>query len=185
MQSYVWVNARLQVLPPRYSWQIRPKGMTKMGADGPLHVRRPRKIAREHWAGIAARHADGESMASIARAYQCTAPAIRYIVRQRGQSQHAQLAPDGEEHAPLAAQPEPGKVARSRAVAGAPVPQMPQFDPGLREAITLEIARFLVAFDAVLGAPDPAGRDRLRDAIDRLMRAAARVRIELEGGAAL
>ncbi|HWL20532.1 MAG TPA: hypothetical protein VNS33_12745 [Bradyrhizobium sp.] len=39
------------------------------------------KIANSEWPSIVRRHLDGESIASIARSYNCTAPAIRYIVR--------------------------------------------------------------------------------------------------------
>jgi hypothetical protein len=53
-------------------------------------------------------------------------------------------------------------------------------DPRLREAMSMEIARFLVAFDAVLDLPDGEACDQLRTRIDRLMRTAARIRIELE-----
>ena len=38
------------------------------------------KIARTEWPAIIARHQGGETLASIARSYACTAPAIRYIV---------------------------------------------------------------------------------------------------------
>jgi hypothetical protein len=39
------------------------------------------KIARSEWPRIAARHANGESHAAIARDYGCSAPNIRYIVK--------------------------------------------------------------------------------------------------------
>ncbi len=57
---------------------------------------------------------------------------------------------------------------------------MAALDPAVRERITGDIAAFLYALDAIVRAPGPENMDQLREAADRLMRAAARVRIELE-----
>src|SRR5215831_19200822 len=49
--------------------------------DGIMAAKREKgKIAHAEWPAIVGRYAGGESMASIARSYGCTAPAIRYIV---------------------------------------------------------------------------------------------------------
>ena len=50
----------------------------------------------------------------------------------------------------------------------------------LREAITVEISTFLVALDDAIGEGKAESLQRLREATDRLLRAAARIRIELE-----
>lgn len=153
-------------------------------------MRQQRKISRDEWAAIAARHATGESLASIGRVYDCTAPAIRYILRQARKSDPA-LMPD--QTIPSAVQPldadlagderrraEPASGSGRGAKGQAGSNQRAVFDPSLREAMTLEISAFLVAFDAVVVGGTPEAFDRLRGATDRLMRAAARVRIELE-----
>jgi transposase-like protein len=120
-----------------------------------------RKIPHEEWSTIASRYSGGESLASIARAYHCTAPAVRYIVRQvkRQESNEVGVA----------------KAARRKAsVPGDGV------NASLREMMTLEISAFLVALDAVLAQGDGDALRQLRTATDRLLRAAARVRVELE-----
>ena len=44
------------------------------------NVRIRGKIPRDEWPKIAARFQNGETLTEIARSYDCTAPAIRYIV---------------------------------------------------------------------------------------------------------
>jgi len=44
------------------------------------NVRIRGKIPREEWPKIAARFHNGETLTEIGRSYNCTAPAIRYIV---------------------------------------------------------------------------------------------------------
>jgi hypothetical protein len=53
-------------------------------------------------------------------------------------------------------------------------------DRALRERITEDIAIFLAAFDAALDHDTAESRTGLREATDRLLRAGARTRIELE-----
>jgi hypothetical protein len=53
-------------------------------------------------------------------------------------------------------------------------------DQALRERVHTELAAFLVAFDAALADDTPESRAGLREATDRLLRAGARTRIELE-----
>lgn len=155
-----------------------------MDDNGPLQARRSRKIARQEWAAIKSRHATGESLASIARAYQCTAPAIRYIVRQDAKRVPAASPPQDDERLPLPAREPADDNAGRRPAAAVPSSQAAGFTPELREVMAVQIAHFLVAFDAVLASPGAANCDQLRDAVDRLMRAAARVRIELESASA-
>ncbi|MBV9967008.1 MAG: hypothetical protein JO008_15080, partial [Alphaproteobacteria bacterium] len=53
-------------------------------------------------------------------------------------------------------------------------------DSELRARVDADIAAFLAAFDAALAQDTPETRGALRDATDRLLRAGARTRIELE-----
>jgi hypothetical protein len=53
-------------------------------------------------------------------------------------------------------------------------------DSELRARVDGDIAAFLAAFDAALAEDTPASRTGLREATDRLLRAGARTRIELE-----
>ena len=53
-------------------------------------------------------------------------------------------------------------------------------DQALRDRVAGDITAFLTAFDAALAHDTPESRAGLRDATDRLLRAGARTRIELE-----
>lgn len=53
-------------------------------------------------------------------------------------------------------------------------------DQALRERVHTDLAAFLAAFDAALAYDTPESRAGLREATDRLLRAGARTRIELE-----
>jgi len=53
-------------------------------------------------------------------------------------------------------------------------------DRALRERVEADIGAFLTAFDAALARDTPESRAGLREATDRLLRAGARTRIELE-----
>jgi hypothetical protein len=142
------------------------------------------KISKSEWPDILARHSAGESLASIARRYACTPPAIRYIVLREGKSaaERPQLASGA-----------PAGARRAEAIAS----QAPKTTPAeggrqdtgrrtsmsaLRERITSEIAAFLVALD-VVSDNSKSSLDALRAATDRLLRASARVRMELDNTA--
>jgi len=138
---------------------------------GPL-----RKIPRQEWAAIANRRHQGESFASIARTYDCTPPAIRYIVQRGSQLRDGEAVPPSVVSRPSAA---------SRSVRAAmPGPFRQTSTTGLnvvlRDATTAEVANFLVAFDGAIEDPTTHALENLRDATDRLLRAVARVRIALE-----
>jgi hypothetical protein len=171
----------------------------KMTSELPAAIERPmRKIARSEWARIAARYAAGEALASIARDYHCTPPAIRYIVRHGTKSgPKPAAAVPGRDHAsrnegkaereivsesentarlkPTELQVETSVVSRPNSEA-----ETIGFDFSLRDVMTLEVSAFLVAFEAVMHKPAGTEFDQLRDATDRLLRAVARIRIELE-----
>jgi len=53
-------------------------------------------------------------------------------------------------------------------------------DRALRDRVDGDIAAFLTAFDAALASDTVESRTELREATDRLLRAGARTRIELE-----
>lgn len=53
-------------------------------------------------------------------------------------------------------------------------------DRALRDRVHADTAAFLAAFDAALAEDTPESRAGLREATDRLLRAGARTRIELE-----
>jgi hypothetical protein len=52
--------------------------------------------------------------------------------------------------------------------------------PSLRARIAAEFEEVTTALDTAIEEPSPAAFDDLRDATDQLMRAAARIRLEIE-----
>jgi hypothetical protein len=54
------------------------------------------------------------------------------------------------------------------------------FDWGLRERVTESFDQFLKTLDATLSVPEPEALDALRDDANHVMRAIARVRLEIE-----
>ena len=163
--------------------------------------RQQRKIERAEWPAIAARHSGGESLASIARAYGCTAPAIRYIVERQRTAQHrdrksamrskaGSLAEEPSLHDPLpgarSGDPRSGEgsfpLEKNRATTRPASAIQSGLSLSFRESIMVEVSAFLVAFDAVVRQLTDENLELLRTATDRLLRAAARVRIELERG---
>jgi transposase-like protein len=133
------------------------------------------KIPHSEWTAIRARHASGESLASIARQYDCTAPAIRYILRRAHPDRATAHNGDATEPTPtkrhwLSRESPDTSPTRSRCL----------ISPELHKRITREISIFLVALDAALLGATPSSADTMHDAADRLMRAAARLLMELE-----
>ena len=159
--------------------------------------RRKGKIPVSEWKAIAARRNAGEALAHIARDYGCTGPAIGYIVNRfasrGGASTQIQSRAAAEGKAWKAAHRAQATLSEGQhagttsllspsapIVAKSAGSKMAALDPAVRERITGDIAAFLYALDAIVRAPGPENMDQLREAADRLMRAAARVRIELE-----
>src|ERR1700756_826849 len=92
------------------------------------------KIYHAEWALITARHNGGETFASIARSYGCTAPAIRYIVNRQARGLEA-----GTAAAPSAALE--GRALRAGTTTE---PQTRSgIDRQLREQVNSDIAAFL------------------------------------------
>jgi hypothetical protein len=175
------------------------------------------KIPHAEWPAIRARRARGEALASIARDYGCTAPAIRYIVR-RGERANDVLTPQlGSTGAAVpptpggraAALPREGRKGRGRRplttsslaarVPSRPAPALLTAVPEVREEdiarsrdgaarlaedlrtrVISDIAPFLVAIDAAFERASPETFGTLREATNRLMRAAARTLIEID-----
>jgi hypothetical protein len=153
------------------------------------------KIARDRWPSIVERYKGGGTMAELAREYGCTPPAIRYILTRMGAlsaSRSSQLPRDvglkGEAHAheqidvgglgspgrpPFRQQSTYKHSSPERAMEGGVV------DVDLRKRLSADVANLLVSIDQAV-AYDVGSLSTLEDAIDRLMRSAARVRIELE-----
>ncbi|HZU89531.1 MAG TPA: hypothetical protein VE993_09775 [Stellaceae bacterium] len=72
-------------------------------------------------------------------------------------------------------------MARPQGAADPPQPREGgAIDQALRERVYADTAAFLAAFDAALADDTPESRAGLREATDRLLRAGARTRIELE-----
>jgi hypothetical protein len=146
------------------------------------------KIPHQEWPAIRARYAGGESLASIARDFGCTGPAIRYIVNRPASDGESAPAAVPRRAAPPpeirpAEAPRPVPVVADTPTATAPTATAPAttaIDPELRWRVSSEIASFLAVFDSFLTENTPESYDHLLDATDRLMRVAARTRIELE-----
>lgn len=162
-----------------------------------MATRRKGKIPVGEWQAIAARREAGEALAHIARDYGCTGPAIGYIVRRvaarRGASAlmlaRAAVVEGSREGAPPAQTPQGdgqhivttslASQAASDAVNSAKT-KVGALDSAILTRITGDIAVFLYALDAVVQAPSRENIDRLWQAADYVMHAAARVRIEIE-----
>jgi hypothetical protein len=141
------------------------------------NTREKGKIARSEWRGILARHNSGETLASIAKSFGCTGPAIRYIVDK-------EIGRDDVIVESAQVNLEAGHIVREPATIAA-VPRSPDFhtekaiDQQLRERVNSDIAAFLVAFDSAFDRDSAIHRQALLEATDRLLRAAARTRLAL------
>lgn len=129
------------------------------------------KIPRREWPIISARYSKGETMAQIARAYGCTAPAIRYILRRSG-------LPNDE--AGVGAVISHGSAARPASSTSLRSIRGHVLGPELRQRVSGDVASFLVALDYVDIEGTHESVANLQEATDRLMRSAARTRLELE-----
>jgi transposase-like protein len=149
------------------------------------------KIANTEWPSIVERYLNGETIANIARSYDCTAPAIRYIVR-RSAAFSPMDQPAVSQMPARAAKVEKQRVPHSPPPPVAPAaPSSPaqgrtaaSSQPTLNRELVLransDVAAFLVALDAAHTRLDAETVEDLRDAADRLLHACARTRLELE-----
>jgi hypothetical protein len=143
------------------------------------NVRIRGKIPHEEWPKIADRFRRGETLTQIARSYNCTAPAIRYIV---------------------ARVPLKGTKAKQRSIGAAAAAERADLSFGLRppdrrsrpaplthtstgvvwNRMHSEIASFLGAVDALSMEETDANYETLLMATDRLLWGSARTRLEVE-----
>lgn len=148
------------------------------------------KIPHSEWPKIVARYNGGETIASIGRAYGCTAPAIRYIVKRSGtlkgeagrRRMISRLNPSRQHTTQLDALSAaedggvlPVAVARAGRTMGRQV-----LGVELRKRVSGDVATFLVALDQAVLDGSVEGIANLQEATDRLMRSTARTRLELE-----
>jgi hypothetical protein len=147
------------------------------------NVRIRGKIPHSEWPKIAERYASGDSLAAIARSYGCTAPAIRYIIHRtpvkskRGQASAAREVSGGRAK-PIA--PFIRQQAKTEMPYVSPERGTPPIANEIWGRINNDIANFLAAVDALFVKDSEGNREALLRATDRLMRASARTRLELE-----
>jgi hypothetical protein len=149
------------------------------------------KISHAEWPQIALRHEGGESFASIARSYGCTAPAIRYIVGRRADLA-GQAAPRPERRSRRGREPSTAAPLPVMSADGTPSQtppasdssrgdrsKQPAIDASLRDRLVNDIAAFIVSLDTAVESDSAETRRALLGATDRLLRACARARLEL------
>src|SRR5260221_10302713 len=148
------------------------------------------KIPHGEWPQILAKYAGGETIAQIGRDYGCTAPAIRYIIRRSGR-----LKGGGGNAGPSSGrkvlQPRPSRrpTSPSGGAARRSLPHRVGADgrgtgasllgTQLLTRVTGDTVSFLAALDHAILEGSHESLAVLQDAIDALMRSAARTRIEL------
>jgi hypothetical protein len=138
---------------------------TREGSLGNLRLRG--KIARAEWPKIAARVAGGESMAAIARSYQCTAPAIRYIVHRSTQLP----VPKAPALPHFGGRPTARLLDELRHFA---------LDDTAKPHVDGVIFTFLEAVDAFIAARTVESEEALLSATAQILRSTASLRLELE-----
>lgn len=167
------------------------------------NVRVRGKIRREEWPKITERFNNGETLTEIARSYQCTAPAIRYIVGRASALADEEKTERGTAESAASLAPGEGKTERATPEsAAAPAPGESRRGPaqvvavegrahaGKRstrsatgevwERISSEITSFLAAMDALSANDSDDNYEALLLATDHLLWASARTRVELE-----
>lgn len=168
-------------------WREPEKGGRREDQMG--STREKGKIPHNEWPKILARYNGGETIASIGRAYGCTAPAIRYIVKRSGMlkgddaarrrmfSKAPRQRAGRSETVPsdVAGATLPPAFGRARAIAGTRM-----LGEELRKRVTGDVASFLVALDQAVLDGSVGSIANLQEATDRLMRSTARTRLELE-----
>jgi hypothetical protein len=151
--------------------------------DANMADTRKGKVEKDRWPEISARYAGGESLASIARDFNCTAPAIRYIVGRQNGAQPVAVSKRRS-----------STVARGQlASAQPPVEARYEFGHGdargslrhglvpdnVRARVTNDIAQFLVALEDDSAGASTKQVEVMREATDAVLRSVARVLIYL------
>ena len=150
------------------------------------NLREKGKIPRTEWPNIIARYGKGETIAQIGRDYGCTAPAIRYIIKRSGRfktdRERNSVTGDGSRQQVRRRGSNTFDQINTNTIAVPPehVAHGNVLGVELRQRVSGDVASFLVALDQVVldGSRDSASN--LQEATDRLMRSAARTRLELE-----
>lgn len=145
------------------------------------NVRTRGKIGHEEWPKIAERFRNGDALAEIARSYRCTAPAIRYIVRrvEQGKLRHRKPEMGVADVAGVSRNVMPhvvsvgGRPPANGYAAGSPA-------DAIWDRISRDIASFLAAMDSATGSDSDDDYEALLVATDRLLKASARTRLEVE-----
>lgn len=153
------------------------------------NVRIRGKIPREEWPKIAARFHSGETLTEIARSYDCTAPAIRYIVGRtpvrgaKGRSmvtdkpeKASVLMPSGETKRPVQADAMHSLDASRGRAGSSPASETRD----IWGRVNTDIATFLTAMDSLVSDDCDDNYEALLAATDRLLWAGARTRLEVE-----
>ena len=154
------------------------------------NVRIRGKIPREEWPKIAERFRAGETLAEIARSYQCTAPAIRYIVGRVSSSPEQGRMQRDDRDRPVALAPDEGRRTTAQVVSvdrrasdGRPPAGTGSGGSSggeIWDRIGSDIASFLAAMDSLDMNDSDDNYEALLLATDRLLWASARTRLELE-----
>jgi hypothetical protein len=143
------------------------------------------KIPHGEWPQILAKYAGGETIAQIGREYGCTAPAIRYIIRRSGRLEGGSGREDLRPRTSSRGAPGHGSRAGSaEALSRLTAPAgyrttASLLGPQLLTRVTGDVVSFFAALDHAVLESSLESRGVLQDAIDALMRSAARTRIEL------
>jgi hypothetical protein len=140
------------------------------------------KIPHSEWPRIADRFASGESLTVIARSYGCTAPAIRYIVKRQPRGSGS-----SEKNVVRKQVLGPASYHSSRATHGGTVQTKPETrrpdaptSARLWARVNHDIASFLAAMDDLMANESEANEIALLAAADRLLRASAITKVEIE-----
>lgn len=152
------------------------------------NVRIRGKIPKGEWPKIAARFQNGESLTEIARSYDCTAPAIRYIVGRVPIRRGRKMDRDKLEKVAMLVRPIENRRTtrigstedRSDADRGRGSFSSDSVARGLWGRVNTDIATFLAAMDSLSSDDSDKNYEALLAATDRLLWASARTRLELE-----
>jgi hypothetical protein len=145
------------------------------------NVRIRGKIPHEEWPKIADRYRRGETLAQIARSYNCTAPAIRYIVARvplKGKGTKANQRSIGS--SATGDRASPSFSLRPPERPNQPAPLIHTSTGVVWNRMHSEIASFLAAVDALSNEETDANYETLLMATDRLLWGSARTRLEVE-----
>jgi hypothetical protein len=160
-----------------------------------VNLRQKGKIPRNEWPRIMSKYAAGESIAQIGRDYGCTAPAIRYIVKRvemlkgdgEGPLPEGKNSPSSTSRSPATRSVardrqkiRPGSAAPSYfATAAQSGTSGGLLGPELRARVTGDVVSVLAALDRAVLEGSIDSLTTLQEAVDSLMRSAARTCIDL------